>query len=88
MEFPGQGLDLSHSRDISSICGNTGSLIHCARSGIKPASQHSQHTADPFVPQQELLKAFFNIYILHTFIYHMCLYKDLHLIIYSYYSGM
>ena len=33
-------------------------LIHGARPGIKPASQRSQDTADPAVPQRELLVFF------------------------------
>ena len=31
-----------------------GSLIHCARPGIKLASQCTQHVADPIAPQKEL----------------------------------
>ena len=34
--------------------GNTGSLTHCARLGIKPASQWFRDTADPAAPQWEL----------------------------------
>ena len=33
-------------------------LIHGARPGIKPASQRSQDTADPALPQRELLVFF------------------------------
>ena len=29
-------------------------LTHCARQGIKPASQHSQDAANPAMPQWEL----------------------------------
>ena len=35
-------------------CGNTESLTHCVRPGIKPACQHSRDTADPVAPQREL----------------------------------
>ena len=38
MEFLGQGSHLKHS--------NARSLTHCARLGIKPASQHSRGTTD------------------------------------------
>ena len=47
--FPGQGSDPSCS------CGSAGSLTHCAGPGVKPASQPSQDTSDPLVPQRELL---------------------------------
>ena len=46
MEFPGQGSDPSCSCNLSHSCGNTRSLTHCARPGIKPASQCSQ---DPLI---------------------------------------
>lgn len=36
MELPRQGLDLSHSRDLSGSCGNARSLTHCAGPGIEP----------------------------------------------------
>ena len=57
-EFPGQeGSDLSHSCDLR-CSGNTKSLTHCSRLGIKPASQRSRDTDNPIVPQQELLCQF------------------------------
>ena len=34
---------------------NTGSLTHCAGSGIELVSQYSEDAADPVVPQWELL---------------------------------
>ena len=40
VEFPGQGSDPTHSRDLSHTCCNTRSLSHCA--GIEPASQLPQ----------------------------------------------
>ena len=55
MKFLGQGSDLSQNLDLSHSCGNARSLTHCAGPGIKSASQHSQDTTDPVVPQQELL---------------------------------
>ena len=42
IKLPGQGSDLSQSHDLSHSCGNMGSLTHCARLGIEPASQCSQ----------------------------------------------
>ena len=57
-EFLGQGSDPSCSHDLSHSHGNAGSLTHCARLGIEPASQCSQDTADPIVPQRELLRSF------------------------------
>ena len=48
MEFPGQGSDLNYHWDLSHRCSNARSLTHCAQLGIKPVSQHSQHTANPF----------------------------------------
>ena len=61
MAFPGQGSDLSHSRelscDLSHSWGNARSLTLCARPGIEPVSQCSQDTADPIAPQRELLWA-------------------------------
>ena len=56
MEFLGQGSDLSHSCDLSRSGGNAGSLNHCARPRMEPASQRSQDTADPVAPQQDLCK--------------------------------
>ena len=35
---PGPGIYLSHSQALSCSCGNAGSLTHCARPGIEPAS--------------------------------------------------
>ena len=55
MEFLGQGLDLSRSHDLSPSYGNAGSLTYHARPEIKPASQHSQDTTNPTVPQWKLL---------------------------------
>ena len=43
---------------LSCTCGSARSLTHCAGLGTEPVSQHSQDTADPTVPQQELLKLF------------------------------
>ena len=57
-EFLGQGSDPSYSCDLSHTCGNTGSLTHCARLGIKPLSWHSQDAANPVAPQWELLLLF------------------------------
>ena len=53
MEFPDQGSDLTQSCKLSCSYSNIGSLTHCAGPGIKPASQPSQDTTDPVVPQQE-----------------------------------
>ena len=39
MRFLGQGSDPSHSCDLHHSGGNTGSLTHCARLGVKPAYQ-------------------------------------------------
>ena len=50
MEFPGQGSDLSHSCDLLCSCGNAGSLTHCARLEIKPAS----HCATVGTPIQNI----------------------------------
>ena len=58
MEFPGQGSDPSHSLNLSLSCGTAGSLTHCAGPGIEPVSQHSQDTANPVVPQWELLELY------------------------------
>ena len=56
MEFPGQESDHSHSCHLSHSCGNNGALAHCdAGSGIEPASQCSQDTANPIGPHWELL---------------------------------
>ena len=58
-EVPRPGWDLSCSCDLSHSCGNTGSLTHCARPGIKPASQHPQDAASPAAPQWELMESLF-----------------------------
>ena len=55
MEFLGQGLDLTHSCNLSCSCFSAGSLTHCAGPGIEPESQSSREAADPIVPQRELL---------------------------------
>ena len=44
----------ARDQNLSGI-SNTGSLTHCARLGIEPASQCSRDTTNPTVPQQELL---------------------------------
>ena len=54
MELPGQGSDLSHSRDLSHSCDNDGSLTHCAGLGIELVSQLFQDAPDPIEPQREL----------------------------------
>ena len=54
-EFPGQGSDPRCRCHLGRSCSNAGFLTHCARLGIKPVSQHSQDTANPIVPEQELL---------------------------------
>ena len=59
MEFLDQGSDPSHSCDLSHSCSNAGSLTHCARPGLEPASQRSQDAANPIVPQPELLNSFY-----------------------------
>ena len=54
MEFLlGQGSDLSHSRDLSRSCSNTGSLNCCASRGsnLGPRAQEAANTA---APQREL----------------------------------
>ena len=56
MEFPGQGSDPNRNCRLRHSCGNTGSLTHCARSGVEPASQRSQDAANPVTPQRELHK--------------------------------
>ena len=55
MEFPGQESDLSLSCSPRHSCSNTGSLTHCPKPGIKPASLCSQDTANSIAPQPELL---------------------------------
>ena len=55
MELPGQRSIPNHSFDLWCCSGNTRSLTHCARLGIKPVSQGSRDTTDPFAPQWELL---------------------------------
>lgn len=50
MEFWGQGLDPSHSCDLSHSYGNARSLTYFAGPGINPISQHSQDTTDFIVP--------------------------------------
>ena len=51
MEFPDQGSDPSHSCDLCCSSSNPGSLTHCARPGIKPASWHFRNATDPVAPQ-------------------------------------
>ena len=55
MEFPEQGPDLSHSCKLCCSCSDSRSLTHCARPGIKPASQPSRDTKDPIASQQQEL---------------------------------
>ena len=55
MELPGQGSDLSHSRDLCCSCSNTRSLTCYVGPGIEPASQCSQDSTDSVAPQRELL---------------------------------
>ena len=51
--------DLSCSScSLSHSCSKAGSLTHCARLGIEPASQCSKDTADPIVLQWELPEVF------------------------------
>ena len=52
---PGPGIRSEWSCDLHCSCGNSGSLIHCARLGIEPMSQRSRDATDAVVPQQELL---------------------------------
>ena len=40
---------------IRAIAAVMGSLTHCARPGIRPASQHCRDSTDPVVPQREFL---------------------------------
>ena len=54
MEFLGQGSDPSHSCDLSRNCGNAGSLIYCAGSGIESTSQCSRNATNPLAPQGDL----------------------------------
>lgn len=54
MEFPGLGSDLSRSFDLHHSCGNVGSITHCDRLGIEPASWCYRDAADPMAPQREL----------------------------------
>ena len=54
MEFPGQGSDPSHICSLHCSCSNARSLTHCARPGIKSASQRSRDAVD-LVPHRELL---------------------------------
>ena len=55
MEFWGQRSDPSYGYDLHHNGSSAGSLTHCAGLGIEPASWHSTDTADPVVPQWELL---------------------------------
>ena len=60
--------------DIIVICaaaaaGNVGSLTHCARRGMEPATKHS-HAADPVAAQWEPLSG--NIFMLLCSILLMC----------------
>lgn len=50
-KFRSQGLNLRCSCSLCLSCSNAGSLGHCAQPGFEWASQHSQDTADPLVPQ-------------------------------------
>lgn len=59
IQFPGQRSDLSPSNDLSHNCSNPGSLIYCARPGIKPMAQCSQDTCNPIAPQWEFLSRCF-----------------------------
>ena len=52
--------DLGCSCDLHCSCGNAGSLIHGARLGIQPVSQHSRDITHPIVPEQELPKFILN----------------------------
>lgn len=54
MEFLGQRSDVSHNGDLCHSRGSTGSLTHCARTGIELASQCSRDATEPIVPQREL----------------------------------
>lgn len=51
-EFQDQGSNPRHSCNLSSSYGNAGSVPHCARRGLKAASQRSQSTANPIAPQR------------------------------------
>ena len=55
MGFQGQESDPSPGCDLCHSCGNAGSLTHCARPGIEPASQRSQDITNPSAPQREVL---------------------------------
>ena len=48
------GLVLSLTCHLHCSCGNTGSLTHCARPGMEPASWCCRDAADPVVLQSEL----------------------------------
>ena len=45
MKFLGLGSGPNCSCNLNGSCSNPGSLIHCARPGIEPTSQHSQDAA-------------------------------------------
>ena len=55
MEFPGQGLDPSCCCDIHHSCNNAESFNPLCQASIELASWFCRYTADPVVPQQELL---------------------------------
>ena len=57
----GQGSDLSHSCGQHHTCGNARSLTHCARPGIKPASQPCEEATNPIVPQRKLPPSYFYV---------------------------
>ena len=63
MEFPSQGSDRSHSCDLCCSCSHTRSLTLCAKLGLKLTSWPFRDTANPIVPQQELLFQIFNLTI-------------------------
>jgi len=57
---PGQASDPNLGHEPSHSCSNTRSLTHCAGPDIEHASQHSQDTTNPIMPQQELPFCFYS----------------------------
>ena len=56
-KLSGQGLNLSHTCHLCHSRGNAGSLTHCSRLGVEPATTQKQWLGPgPAAPKWDLLK--------------------------------
>ena len=69
---PGPGIRSDPHCDLSHSCGNTRFLTHSAGLGIKPTSQRSRDTDNPFEPWWELLYlSVLKLFSINTYVFYI-----------------